>query len=106
MPTDQYHEPPAELSQDTRSFARIIVSLIEEADAINWYEQRLAVEQDADAKAIMGNAQKEEFKHFVMDLEWLLRRKPTWRKLAQKVLFTQGDILEAAEDAEDEAIHD
>jgi len=64
MGFDQYHEPPEELSQETRTFARMIVSLIEEAEAINWYEQRISVEKNKDAKAIMANAQKEEFKHF------------------------------------------
>ncbi|MGI8581238.1 MAG: hypothetical protein ACR2KX_03545 [Chitinophagaceae bacterium] len=58
MPTEQYHEPPEELSQETRTFAKMIQSLIEEADAINWYEQRISVEKDKDAKAIMEHAQK------------------------------------------------
>ena len=49
----------------------MITSLIEEAEAIGWYEQRMAVEQDKQAKAIMANAQKEEFKHFGMNLEFL-----------------------------------
>src|SRR3954465_15764975 len=79
MSFDQYHEPPGELSAETRTFARMITSLIEEAEAISWYEQRIAVEKDKEALAIMKNAQQEEFKHFGMDLEFLLRRKPEWR---------------------------
>ena len=75
MSFDQYHEPPAELSKQTRTFARMITSLIEEAEAIGWYEQRIAVETDNQARAIMKNAQKEEFKHFGMNLEFLLRKK-------------------------------
>ena len=51
MGFDQYHEPPDELSSEVRTFARMIMSLIEEAEAINWYEQRLAVEKDKEAKA-------------------------------------------------------
>ena len=51
--------------------ARMIASLIEEAEAIGWYEQRMAVESDPEARAIMANAQKEEFKHFGMNLEFL-----------------------------------
>lgn len=105
MPFDQYHEPADELSQEIRSFARMIASVTEEADAIGWYEQRISIEQDDQAKAIMRNAQKEEFKHFVMDLEWLLRRKPVWRELARQVLFTEGDIVERGEDAEEESVH-
>jgi hypothetical protein len=74
MGFDQYHEPPNELPEETRTFARMILSPIEEAQAIDWYERRRAVESDAQAKAIMQNAQKEEFKHFGMDLEFLLRK--------------------------------
>ena len=72
MGFDQYHEPPEELSAEVRTFARMIASLTEEAEAIGWYEQRMAVEVDAEARAIMENAQGEEFKHFGMDLEFLL----------------------------------
>jgi hypothetical protein len=100
MPENQYHEPPAELSQETRTFARMIQSLIEEAEAIDWYEQRLDVEQDADARAIMANAQQEEFKHFAMDLEFLLRRTKKWQVACQGVLFHEGDIVELGEKAE------
>lgn len=100
MGFDQYHEPASELSQEVRTFARMILSLTEEAQAIDWYEQRMSVEKDKQAKAIMANAQKEEFKHFGMDLEFLLRRKPVWRKELQKILFTEGDIVEKGEAAE------
>ena len=64
MATDQYHEPASELSADVRTFARMITGLIEEAEAIGWYEQRISVETDKEARAIMEDAQKEEFKHF------------------------------------------
>ena len=101
MPFDQYHEPAGELPQETRTFARMIASLTEEAEAIGWYEQRLALEPDPQAKAIMANAQGEEFKHFGMDLEFLLRRTPNWRIALQKILFTEGDIVEAGEEAEE-----
>jgi uncharacterized protein len=100
---DQYHEPAAELPAATRTFARMCASLGEEADAINWYEQRMAVEPDSTARAIMADAQGEEFKHFSMDLEFLLRTKPKWREIAQGVLFQPGDIVEHGEDAEAEA---
>lgn len=106
MGFDQYHEPPGELSAQTRTFARMIASLTEEAEAIGWYEQRLAVEKDRQARAIMQNAQKEEFKHFGMDLEFLLRKKPEWREILQKVLFTTGDIVAKATKAEEEADED
>jgi hypothetical protein len=103
VPFDQYHEPPDELPQETRTFARMCASLIEEAEAIGWYEQRLAVEQDREARAIMENAQEEEFKHFGMDLEFLLRRKPKFREIVQGILFQPGDIVEHGEQAEEDA---
>lgn len=103
MPFDQYHEPPQELSEETRTFARMIVALTEEAEAINWYEQRISVEKDKSARAIMEDAQTEEFKHFGMDLEFLLRRKPKWKKVLQGILFTKGDIVKNAKAAEEAA---
>ncbi|HEY7120217.1 MAG TPA: hypothetical protein VH475_26755 [Tepidisphaeraceae bacterium] len=102
MGFDQYHEPPDELPTQTRTFARMIASLIEEAEAIGWYEQRLAVENDKQARAIMANAQKEEFKHFGMDLEFLLRHKEDWRKELKRILFSKGDIVELGEEAEED----
>jgi uncharacterized protein len=102
MAFDQYHEPPSELPDKTRTFARMILSLIEEAQAIDWYEQRIAVEKDKSARAIMQNAQQEEFKHFGMDLEFLLRQKKEWRDILQKILFQKGDIVELGEQAEEE----
>lgn len=101
MGFEQYHEPPQELSAATRTFARMITSLTEEAEAINWYEQRISVEKDKQAKAIMQNAQKEEFKHFGMDLEFLLRKKEEWRDILKEILFTKGDIVKHGEEAEE-----
>ena len=101
MGFDQYHEPAEELSAETRTFARMITSMTEEAEAIGWYEQRMALEPDAQAKAIMANAQGEEFKHFGMDLEFLIRRTPNWKVALQTILFTEGDIVESGEEAEE-----
>jgi hypothetical protein len=106
MPTDQYHEPPEELPAETRTFARLCTSLQEEAEAIGWYAQRLAIEPDEEARAVMRDAQGEEFKHFAMDLEFLLRRTPLWREIAEGILFTEGDIVEHGEEAEEEAVEE
>ena len=106
MGSDQYHEPPDELSKQVRTFARIVASLQEEAEAIGWYEQRISLERDPQARAIMENAQQEEFKHFAMALEYLSRRKPKWQAVLKKVLFHKGDIVklgEAGEKAEEQA---
>ena len=82
MGFDQYHEPPDELPAETRTFARMIASLTEEAEAIGWYEQRLAVEPNAAARGDHGRRAGEEFKHFGMDLEFLLRRTPEVARVA------------------------
>src|SRR5579859_1178917 len=104
MGFDQYHEPPGELPAAVRTFARLCASLTEEAEAIGWYEQRLAVETDPEARAVMRDAQGEEFKHFSMDLELLLRRTPDWRKIAQGILSPPGDVVEHGEEAEAEVL--
>jgi hypothetical protein len=100
MGFDQYHEPPAELTEETRTFARMIVSMIEEAEAIDWYEQRMDVEKNKEAHAVMAHAQQEEFIHFGIDLAFLLRQKPVWRKILENILFKPGDLIELAEKAE------
>jgi hypothetical protein len=101
--TDQYHEPPNELGEETRTFARMCASLSEEAEAIGWYEQRIAVEKDEVAKAIMLDSLAEEYKHFSMELEFLLRAKPQWRETAKGILFQDGDIVQHGEEAEEAA---
>src|SRR5438067_7724144 len=106
MGFDQYHEPAEELPGDVRTFARLCASLTEEAEAIGWYQQRLALEPDREARDIMRDAQGEEFKHFCMDLEFLLRRTPLWREIARGILLTEGDIVEHGEQAEEEAVED
>ena len=101
MGFDQYHEPPEELSAEARTFARMVASLTEEAEAIGWYAQRIDLEPDQTGRAIMENAQQEEFKHFAMDLEFLIRRAPKWRVALKRVLLTEGDIVQAGESAEE-----
>lgn len=100
MTTEQYHEPADELSEEVRTFARLVTSLQEEAEAIGWYEQRISLERNAQAKSIMEDAQGEEFKHFAMALEFLSRRKPKWQAVLKEVLFKKGDIVEHGEAGE------
>ncbi len=102
MGFEQYHEPAQELSAEARTFARMIASLTEEAEAIGWYQQRISLEGDLEARAIMAEAQLEEFKHFGMDLEFLLRRTPRWREVLRGILFQPGDIVRHGDQAEEE----
>ncbi|HEY5222386.1 MAG TPA: hypothetical protein VIJ18_04955 [Microbacteriaceae bacterium] len=105
MGFDQYHEPPEELSDQTRTFARMCANLTEEAEAIGWYEQRISIEKDPDSRAIMTDALGEEYKHFSMELEFLFRAKPIWRETARGILFQNGDIVAHGETSE-EAVGD
>lgn len=98
---NQYFESPNSLPEATKTFARMIAGLMEEAEAINLYEQRLAVEPDEEARKIIANSQNEEMKHFSMDLEFLLRQKPNWRLIAEHILFNDGDIVQNGEEAEE-----
>lgn len=97
---DQYHEPVEELSDEIRDMARMFASLVEEADAINWYQQRMHVTKDEEVRKILEHAQEEEFEHFAIDLEFLSRKIPLWRAVMKEILFKEGDILENAEKAE------
>ncbi len=101
MVLEQYHEPAGDLPEEGRTVTRVITSLIEEAQAIGSYEQRLAVEKDPDAKAIMADAQQEEVKHFAMQLEFLLRHHPEWEEIAKGILFRRGDIVSHGDKAEE-----
>ncbi|MEN3282822.1 MAG: uncharacterized protein V7607_3962 [Solirubrobacteraceae bacterium] len=104
MGFDQYHEPPEELPAETRTFARLCASLTEEAEAIGWYEQRMAVEPDREARAIMRDAQGRGVQALLQGPRVLLRRTPFWREIAVGILFQDGDIVEHGEEAEEEAV--
>ena len=105
MGFDQYHEPPDELPDETRTFARLCASRSPRRPRRSaGTSSALAVETDREALAIMRDAQGEEFKHFSMDLEFLLRRTPLWREIAEGILFQEGDIVEHGEEAEEEAV--
>lgn len=105
MGFEQYHEPPEELSAETRRLVRIIQSMIEEAEAIDWYVQRLNIEKDEEAQSVMEHAQTEEFIHFGMNLEFLLRRTSAWRNTpacgVKNILFKKDDLIELAEKVEE-----
>src|SRR5262249_42607694 len=106
MGFDQYHEPPDELPAQTRTFARMCASLTEEAEAIGWYEQRIAIETDREAVAGVGKAPGEALKQFAIGLEDLARKEPRWREIAQGILVQGGEIGARGEEAEEGAAED
>ena len=89
----QYHEPASELPNETRDFVRALVSLKEEIEAIDWYQQRLSVTSDSQLKKLLKHNQLEEMEHACMVLEWLRRNMDGWDEKLRQYLFTEKDIL-------------
>ena len=87
-----YHEPVEELSDDTRNMHRAIVSLMEELEAVDWYNQRVDVCKDDDLKAILRHNRDEEKEHAAMVLEWIRRSDPAFSKQLKDYLFTEQPI--------------
>jgi uncharacterized protein len=96
-----YHEPAEELSNETREFTRALRSLIEEIEAVMWYQQRVDVTADDQLKKILAHNRDEEIEHACMALEYLRRNMPGWDEELRTYLFTEGDIT-ALEEGEDE----
>ena len=94
-----YHEPAAELSDETKDMHRAIVSLMEELEAVDWYNQRAEQTTDKQLKKILEHNRDEEIEHAVMALEWLRRCTPKFDEHMKTYLFTEGDILEIEEEA-------
>lgn len=92
------HEPSESLHPETIDRHRAIVSLMEELEAVDWYDQRVDATQDENLKAILAHNRDEEKEHAMMTLEWLRRKDPALDRQMRTYLFADGDIL-AAEDA-------
>lgn len=95
-----YHEPIEELSDQTRDMHRAIVSLMEELEAVDWYNQRADACKDAELKAILVHNRDEEKEHAAMVLEWLRRRDATLDEHLRTYLFTDKPVVEVEEEAE------
>ena len=92
MANEGYHEPIEELSAETRDMHRAITSLMEELEAVDWYNQRVDACQDKDLKAILAHNRDEEKEHAAMVLEWIRRRDTTFEKELRDFLFTDKPI--------------
>lgn len=92
MANEGYHEPLEELSAETRDMHRAIVSLMEELEAVDWYNQRMDACSDPELKAILGHNRDEEKEHAAMILEWIRRRDPAFDKELRDYLFTDKPI--------------
>jgi ferritin-like protein len=92
MANEGYHEPVAELREETRDMHRAIVSLMEELEAVDWYNQRVDACRDEDLKKILAHNRDEEKEHAAMVLEWIRRRDPAFDHELRDYLFKDGDI--------------
>jgi ferritin-like protein len=100
MSHEGLHEPPELLSGQTRNLHRALTSLIEELEAIDWYQQRADACDDPALKAVILHNRNEEVEHGMMTLEWLRRHDPTFDKFLRRYLFTERDIIEIEEAAD------
>ena len=87
-----YHEPVGEMSDETRDMHRAIVSLMEELEAVDWYNQRADVCKDAELKGILEHNRDEEKEHAAMVLEWIRRKDPTFSKELKEFLFADRPL--------------
>ena len=92
MANEGYHEPIDELSDDTRDMHRAITSLMEELEAIDWYNQRVDACTDTDLAEILAHNRDEEKEHAAMVLEWIRRRDSTFDAELKDFLFTDKPI--------------
>lgn len=92
MANEGYHEPVDELSDQTRDMHRAIVSLMEELEAVDWYNQRVDACKDTELRKILEHNRDEEKEHAVMVLEWIRRKDPKFSDELKKRLFTSEPI--------------
>ena len=99
MASDQYHEPAELLSEQTRNMHRAIVTLIEELEAVDWYQQRADACTDPALTKVLIHNKNEEIEHACMTLEWLRRNSPEFDAELRTYLFGEGEITEMEESA-------
>jgi ferritin-like protein len=95
------HESEDSLSTETKDKHRALTSMMEELEAVDWYDQRVDAATDTELKEILAHNRDEEKEHFVMTLEWLRRRDTKFAEELKERLFTEGSIV--AQEAEGEA---
>ena len=92
MANEGYHEPLDQLSEETRDMHRAIVSLMEELEAVDWYNQRINASKDEELRAILAHNREEEKEHASMLLEWIRRRDSKFDHELRDYLFTDKPI--------------
>ena len=100
MAAEGFHED--DLPEDAQEFHRMIQSVIEELEAVDWYNQRAEATNDPDVQAIVEHNRDEEIEHACMGLEWLRRNNPVWDEMLRTFLFQTAKITEIEEEGEAE----
>ena len=100
MSSESLHEPAEKLSPATIDRHRATVSLMEELEAVDWYDQRIDAATDEELKAILRHNRDEEKEHACMVLEWLRRQDPALDQQLRTYLFKDGDVMAAEAEAE------
>ncbi len=100
-----YHEPFDKLTERTKDFHRALLSLREEVEAVDWYQQRVDLTKDEELKRILEHNRDEEIEHAVMTLEWLRRNMPGWDEEMREILFKDGPLGHHGHDDGDDAPH-
>jgi ferritin-like protein len=96
MANEGYREPISELTEKTKDMHRALASLIEELEAVDWYNQRIDICKDADLKAILAHNRDEEKEHASMILEWIRRQDPSFNHELRDYLFTEKQIAHSS----------
>ncbi|MFL1405948.1 encapsulin-associated ferritin-like protein [Marinobacter sp. M1N3S26] len=96
--SDSYHEPIEQLTDRTRDMHRALVSVQEELEAVDWYQQRADATTDEELKGLLLHNMREEIEHACMVLEWLRRNHPDFSAQMDIYLYTTKPILEAEEE--------
>lgn len=94
MASEGFHEAVETLTPRTRDLHRAIVSLMEELEAIDWYQQRMDATEDSELREILRHNRDEEKEHAAMVLEWIRRRDDGFSGILKTYLFTEGSITE------------
>ncbi|MFP3952730.1 MAG: encapsulin-associated ferritin-like protein [Candidatus Bipolaricaulota bacterium] len=94
---DQYHEPTEDLETSDREMVRALMSLKEEVEAVNWYQQRASASEDEELAEVLAHNRDEEIEHACMAIEWLRRNMPAWDEELRTYLFTDAPITQLEE---------
>lgn len=92
MSSENLHEPLDRISERTIDLHRAIVSLIEELDAVDWYNQRAEATHDAELRSVLIHHRNEEIEHAMMNLEWIRRMMPEFDEKIRTYIFSEGPI--------------